>query len=102
MLSLNSRGHGKGVSTVRVHDLVVVERSSFRGEEKDCRAHVRVLALATGGVARARVQLGLLVLVALLCRHLRGEDARGDAVDAHRRLCEGGGEHAGDVGEGGL
>ena len=50
--------------------------------------------LLAGRKGHLLVDLRLLVLARLPCRHLAGEDARGDRVDSDLRVCQGRREHA--------
>jgi hypothetical protein len=88
--------------TVREHGLFVIEQSSRPSKHQNGSRHIAVMATASGGVLNLGGELRLVLLVALASRHLRGENAGSDCVDADFAVLESGGEHAGDVGAGRL
>jgi len=84
----------KSGSAIGEHGLFIVEQTARTSKHQNGGRHVTVVAAASSWVANLGGELRLVLLVALASRHLRGEDARSDRVDADFAVLEGGGQHA--------
>lgn len=99
---LSTRSQSSGNSVTTINSKVLTIKVLVRHREQHGLRHVDVTAGPVGGELAVVLVLGyvaLLVLVGLAGRHLRWEDARGEAVDADlvavgRHL---GGEHTREV-----
>lgn len=92
----------ESVSSVREQSLLVVEESTWTGQEEHGSSHVAVVTSPLSWVGWLHVKRALVVFARVSSGHLTWEDTGGDVVDADLGVGEGGGEHTADVGCGGL
>lgn len=87
------------LTAIRIKDLGVQEQTTGACEEEDTRSHIRIMTRTARRIGHGHVKLGLLVVSRRTGRHLAGEDARCDAVDADLGFGKGTGHHSCEVNE---
>ena len=93
------KGPTEQLTAIRIKNLGIQEQTAGTCEEEDTRSHIRIMTRTTRGIGHGNVKLGLLVVSRRTGRHLAGEDARCDAVDADLGFGKGTGHHSREVDE---
>jgi hypothetical protein len=86
------------LTSIRVHDLLIVEETTITRKHQNSSAHIAIMATTTRRITNLGRKLRLVALIRLAGSHLRRENSRRNSVDANFAVFESRGQHAAQVG----